>query len=228
MRRLQSRDLALHLLHIASCALALVVLAPRTMLGGVVASVGLFLAAFAMAHDLAHGALRLPRRANEAALAATALLMLVSGHAMRVMHLRHHVHTLAEDDVEGLGARLPLLDAIAAGPRNQIDLRIAAWRAANRTARAWQLAETLGSVALVAMAMALPSRALAIHVAVSMAMQMTTSVWASHIPHNAPAWMTSFAQRFAFTRSPVLLSLAYHDLHHRRPAIPCHQLHDAR
>jgi fatty acid desaturase len=228
MRRLQSRDLALHVVHISSCAAALVVIAPRTALGGIAASVCLFLAAFSLAHDVSHSALRLPRRANEAALAASALVMLVSGHAMRLMHLRHHGHTLAKDDLEGLGARLPLLDAFAAGPRNMIDLRMAAWRAANRAGRAWQIGETLASIALAAMAMALPTRTLALHVGVSIAMQMTMSVWASHVPHNAPVWMTAFAERLAFTRSPVLLSLAYHDLHHRKPGIPCHQLHDDR
>ena len=33
------------------------------------------------------------------------------------------------------------------------------------------------------------------------------------------------ARRLAITRSPTLASLAYHDLHHRRPKLPTWRLH---
>jgi fatty acid desaturase len=87
--------LAAHLLRLAVAAAALVLLPPawRAPLAAAV-----FLAAFCLAHDLAHGALRLPRRANELALSLAGLAMLTSGHAMRVAHLRHHAAPLGHDD----------------------------------------------------------------------------------------------------------------------------------
>ncbi len=50
------------------------------------------------------------------------------------------------------------------------------------------------------------------------------SVWAAHVPHNAPAWLTGLAARFAWTGSPTALSLAYHALHHAHPEVPCRRL----
>ncbi len=217
-------DIALHAARVAVFATALFVAAPRSLVCGAVASAALFFAAFALAHDLAHGALRLPRRVNAIALSAAAMGMLVSGHAMRIMHLRHHARPLADDDVEGEGARLSMLQAIAMGPRNAVALRVAAFRASRGRVRAWQIGESTFALALVLSSAAIGARALLVHVAVCVALQLTMNVWASHIPHHAPRWLTRFAERLAFTRSPLFLSLAFHDLHHERPAIPCQQL----
>jgi fatty acid desaturase len=51
-------------------------------------------------------------------------------------------------------------------------------------------------------------------------MQVTMPVWAGHVPHRAPEWLIAIARRFAFTRSAILMSLAYHELHHAYPRVP--------
>jgi hypothetical protein len=64
----------------------------------------------------------------------------------------------------------------------------------------------------------------AIYAATSVALQLTMPLWAGHIPHRAPASIVALARRFAFTRSAVLVSLAYHELHHAIPRVPTAEL----
>lgn len=190
----------------------------------VVASAWLFFAAFAFAHDASHGALGLSRRWNTAALSVGALVMLLSGHAMRRMHLRHHARPLSESDLEGVGARRSALGALLGGPANALALRVAAFRGARRAERIIQVLETAAGLAVVAVAVVTRWTPLLTFVLVALSLQLSMGFWASHVAHHVPAWLASLCKRLAFLRSPVLLSLAYHDLHHRRPGIPCEDL----
>ncbi len=223
MRPLHLRGLTLHVARVALSS-SVLVLAPSTPLRAA-ASVALFFASFSFSHDLVHGALGLPRRLNELAIGAAALPMLISGHAMRLMHLRHHARPLADDDVEGVGARLPLLHAAALGPWNAIELRVGAFRAARGwNGRAWQIGETAAGPLLLGVIARLRPDAMWAHLLTAVAMQVTLAVWASHVPHRAPPAIRRLAARLSVLRSPVLLSLAFHDRHHREPAIPRDQL----
>jgi len=61
-------------------------------------------------------------------------------------------------------------------------------------------------------------------VAMALLLQLTMNAWASHVPHRAPQWLLAIASRFAWTRSPVVLSLVYHLEHHATPRVPCAEL----
>ena len=220
MHRVRYDHLFLHGLRIAACAGVLAAHVP--IWTAVPVSVALFFAAFSLAHDATHGALGLPKRANAIVLSLSALFMLISGHAMRRMHLLHHARPLSEKDIEGRGANLSAVHALLAGPSNALALRLAAFRGARRDERIVQVVETLAAAAL--LGIATRSAPLALYVAIAIVMQLSMSLWASHIPHNAPAFAVAICKRLAILRSPVLLSLAYHDLHHRRPGVPCQEL----
>jgi fatty acid desaturase len=215
-------------MHLARLSLSAVVLAIAARAGepalAAAASAALFFAAFAWMHDLAHGALRLPRWINEIALSLAGALMLMSGHALRLMHLRHHARPLAKDDVEGAPARLSLAQAIASAPRAALSLRISAFHAARARGRAWQAAEISLNAAAFALLIASGSPSLIAWASVAAALQLSMSVWAAHIPHNAPEWLLDAARALAFSRSPVAMSLAFHELHHRCPNLPCSHL----
>lgn len=219
MRRVRYDHLFLHGLRLAFCAWAIGAHAPLVL--AVPAAAALYFTAFSVAHDAMHGSLGLPRRVNDALLSLSALLMLASGHAMRRMHLLHHARTLSDADLEGRGARLPALSALAAGPANALALRVVAFRGARRRERVVQTLETLAGIALVVGAALAGHATLLVHVAVALALQGSMSLWASYVPHHTPAWVVDICMRLSFLRSPTLLSLAYHDLHHRRPGVPC-------
>jgi fatty acid desaturase len=189
-------------------------------------SVAIFLAAFAFSHDVAHGALRLPRRVNELVLALSALPMLVSGHSQRLTHWRHHARPLAHDDIEGQGAATTGWRALFIGPQNAWKLRTEAWRSANAEHRRWIVAE-VSACGLVA-AIAAHHSAGRTWIVTCIVMALTASWWASHLPHRPPRLLRFCARRLAWTRSAVLLSFAYHDEHHLRPKVPCAELGRAR
>jgi fatty acid desaturase len=87
-----------------------------------------------------------------------------------------------------------------------------------------QVLEHLVSIATILAGIVVPWSPLRIYVLVALALHATTPLWAAHVPHRAPQWMTRIAARLAVFGSPVLLSLAHHDLHHRQPKVPCRRL----
>lgn len=194
--------------------------APLALLG----ALALHLAAFGFTHDLAHGALGLPRRLNEWALSLAALPMLVVGHGMRAMHLRHHARPLAADDLEGVGATMPLWKAVLAGPMNAAQYRVEAFRVAHGRQLLWLVGETVAVAVLAGAALASCSVPGAAWVLVNVVLQLTASAWASHLPHRPPRLLVAVAQRLAWTHSALVASFLHHERHHRFPAIPCASL----
>jgi fatty acid desaturase len=188
------------------------------------AAMALYLGTFSFTHDTMHGALRLSRRATDFWLFVGGALMGLSGHGMRLLHLRHHARPLADDDVEGAGARLSLLGALREGPFNIARYRMEALRAANARERRFQIAETVVTVALTVAALLSRSVAGAAWASVNALMQLTLAAWASNLPHNPPRWLRAVALKFAWTKSPVVLSFAFHHAHHARPKVPCAEL----
>lgn len=186
------------------------------------ASLALYLGAFSFTHDVAHGALRLPRRWNEWLLSVGALPMLVSGHTMRLMHLRHHARPLACDDLEGEGAATTLGRAVVLGPSNALRLRVEGWRAANGRERRWMAVEMGLAVGLALVAVAFPAGR--VWLAVCLGLQLTASAWASHLPHHPPRLLARIARRLAWTRSATVLSFVFHGEHHAHPKVPCAEL----
>ena len=218
--RLQLLDLAGHTARIVLSAILLAVAPP---LFAPLAALALFLALFAIAHDLTHGALGLPRRPLEVALSLVGLGLVTSGHAMRRMHLLHHARPMQDGDLEGAAATMPLLAAALAAPRLAVQLRIEAYRRAGARERRLQLVEHALCAAFLGAALIGPAP-VSVYVAVTLLAQATSPVWAGYLPHRLPPRLLRLLATFAFTRSPSVLSLAFHDLHHDCPKVPCQQL----
>lgn len=203
---------------------ALVIAATFGPLAIAAAATALFLAGFAAQHDVAHGALKLPRRVRELTLSAIGSLLLMSGHGTRAMHLRHHTRLFADDDLEGRSAKMSLPRAILSAPFLALRMRLEALSTARKRERNLMLAEYALNTASVFALPALCGEPGAIYAAVAVAFQISMPVWAGHIPHRAPAWAIAVARRLAFTGSPTMLSLAYHDAHHAHPRVPTAEL----
>ncbi|MDB4944436.1 MAG: hypothetical protein JWP97_3970 [Labilithrix sp.] len=222
----RTSHLALHAVRFAAPAAVLAVTSSLPV--AALASVAVFMSAFTVAHDAAHGSLGLSRRAHAALLTWSALPMLISGHAMRRMHAIHHARPLAAEDLEGAGATRSALGALLAGPANAVALRRAAYRRAPRAERLVQGLESVAGAVLTAALVVSGRPALVTYAVTAAVMQLTMAFWASHVPHHAPAWAIAVSRRLAFLGSPVLLSLAYHELHHQNPRIPCQALASVR
>ena len=91
------------------------------------------LADFVQMHDSIHNSLGLSKRATGFVLTMSALLLLKSGHALRVTHLRHHRQCLSDDDPEGEPAKWTLRQVFTNGPYHIFALRFASLRIAPAT-----------------------------------------------------------------------------------------------
>lgn len=184
-----------------------------------------FLAGFVQLHDAMHAAFGLPKWANELVVTFAGLLLLKSGHGLRVCHLRHHGRTLAHDDPEGGVVHWPLWRVIVAGPFHVLGNRTLAMRLAPRNARE-QIGETVLNVATAGFAVVLwtewGSPAGLLYWGIAFALSATLSLWAAYIPHVLPEThpLVRLAGGLSQVWTPVLNSFAFHDLHHRFPKVP--------
>jgi fatty acid desaturase len=184
-----------------------------------------FLATFVQLHDAMHRSLGLPRVVNDLVIGASGLLLLKSGHALLATHMRHHGRVLAKDDPEAGVVHWRFARVLWAGPFLVLGNRRRALAIAPRT-RGTQLAETGLTVLLLAAAIEMERRwgspAGLVYWAVAATLSGTMAIWAGYLPHTLSSKrpLIRWAAWGARGWTPVLNSLAYHDLHHRFPRVP--------
>lgn len=179
-----------------------------------------FFSFFILLHDAMHGALWLPRWANEALITIAGLMLLKSGHCLRASHLRHHQKPLADDDPEGAVASWPLWRVIVVAPFHILALHVRGVKLAPKTARL-QIVETIGVVALLVLTAWIKAPVLMLYAAVCFLGTTTMPLWAAYIPHGLAHDNIGVRIATALARwwTPVLSTLAYHELHHRHPKV---------
>ncbi|MEO5643019.1 MAG: fatty acid desaturase [Bacteroidia bacterium] len=189
------------------------------------AAVVTVLAGFVQMHDAMHNSLGLSKRVNEFVLTMSAMLLLKSGHAMRVTHLRHHGQCLGEDDPEGAPANWTLKQVFINGPYHIFTLRSSSWRISPATHRI-QFIETaitfLLLLAFIFIYYFTGSVIALVYWAAGFVLSSLMPFWASYIPHHlasrSPARLA--AVKLARIWTPVISSFAFHHLHHLYPKVP--------
>jgi fatty acid desaturase len=176
-------------------------------------------------HDLVHGNLGLPRRANDILLCLVELLALRSGHAYQAVHLHHHARYPHDDDIEAAAARRSLLGALAEGPAFQVRVWLWATRRAKQT-RAWVIAEGGTCLALAVLAVALwPTTPVPlVYVASAVMGGWIFPLATSFVPHD-PGGKNELTQTRAFrgwVAATVAFGHLYHLEHHLYPSVPHH------
>lgn len=190
------------------------------------------LAGFVQMHDTIHNALGVSRRTNDLLLSLSGLLLLKSGHALKVTHLRHHGQCLSDNDPEGAPARWTLKQVFLNGPYHIFALRIASLKMAPNTRRI-QLLESAVTLLLLAGFILLyvftGSLAGLVYWGVAFVLSCLMPLWASYIPHKMaarhPARMAGV--RMARIWTPIVSSFAFHHLHHTFPKVPTALLPEA-
>jgi beta-carotene hydroxylase len=189
----------------------------------------IFVAIVTVTHDVVHGSLGLGPRATEWALFVFGAILLESGHAYRVSHLRHHRAFPGPDDPEGDPARMSFWAAVLHGP---VFLPRLWWWAFRRTRsigqRGWLLAEAAWAVAVPAAGVLLwPwTPAVLAYAALALVGSWVYPLLTVHLPHHSygdtPLTQTS-SLRGRFLPA-LFLELTYHLEHHLYPAVPSHHL----
>lgn len=182
-------------------------------------------AGFVQLHDAIHRSLGLSKRGHDVVLLLSGLLILKSGHALQVTHLRHHGRCLKEDDPEGVCATWPFFRVLFEGPLHIFTMRWYAYRTGTNLRR-FQLIETALTLLVIAAAAALwyftGSWIGIVYWAAAALLSATIPIWAAYLPHRlAPENpMVRSAGRIAQIWTPVLSSFAFHHLHHAFPKVP--------
>lgn len=183
------------------------------------------LAGFVQLHDTIHNALGLSKKPNDLMLSLSALLLLKSGQALKVTHLRHHGQCLGHDDPEGEPAKWTLDQVFLNGPYHIFALRFASLRIAPKTKNR-QLLETAITGLLLAGFVLLyvftGSVIGLVYWAVAFVLSCLMPLWASYIPHHLasrnPARLAGV--KLARIWTPIVSSFAFHHLHHTYPKVP--------
>jgi beta-carotene hydroxylase len=186
----------------------------------------LFVSIVTSAHDAVHGSLGLKKRAGEWALFALGALVLESGHAYRLTHLRHHKVFPGPDDPEGEPAHRTAWGAAAMGPAFLVRLWLWAWRRGQD--RTWLAAEAAWAVGVALAALALSPFTLW---PLFYAVMVFVGSWVyplltAHLPHRH--WGDTALTQTHTLRGRIIptlfLELTFHLEHHLYPRVPTHKL----
>lgn len=189
------------------------------------AAFGTMMAGFVQMHDAVHNALKLPKRQQSLLLSLSALLLLKSGHALQVTHLRHHAQSLSDNDPEGAPAHWTLSKVFINGAYHAFMLRMAALRIAPKTKRI-QLTETAATLLLLVGAILLyvyyGNMIGLVYWAMAFVLSVLMPLWASYIPHKMASKnpMRLAGVKLAQIWTPLISTFAFHHLHHAYPTVP--------
>jgi len=185
-----------------------------------------FLAGLRQVHDAFHHNLGLERRTNHLLLTSLSVLMLGSMHAVRVTHLHHHKHALAEEDVEASSARLRWWQALILGPLFPVRLHAAAIRIGKRNDQLWIAFELAITAAMTWAAVSTGSQVLGYHVAAMAAGQCGTAFFAVWTVHHGCDSSTYIARTLRHRlKSALVMDMFFHVEHHLFPKVPTRNLH---
>lgn len=185
----------------------------------------MILAGFVQMHDTIHNALGLSKKANNFLLMVSGLLLLKSGQAMRVTHLRHHGQCLGKNDPEGEPANWTFRKVLFQGPYHLFMLRVASLRIAPKTKNKQLFETALTFLILVLIVLAwflLEWKAGLVYWGVAFVMSSLMPIWATYIPHHlAPSNpLRLISLRLVRFWTPVITSFAFHHVHHDHPRVP--------
>ena len=190
----------------------------------------IFVAVVTVTHDVVHGSLGLSRRQTDWALFAMGAVLLESGHAYRLTHLKHHRDFPALDDPEGDPARMSLLRAVLCGPLFLPRLWVWAYAHARpgSTDRRWLAAEAAWAFTVVLGGFVLIHRtpAVLVYAALAIVGSWVYPLLTVHLPHrgygDTPLTQTHTLRGRVIPA--LFLELTYHLEHHLYPEVPSHNL----
>ena len=180
-----------------------------------------FLTSLRQVHNGFHNALGTPRFLTWFTLYSNSILMLVSIHAVKFNHLRHHKHCLTDEDYEGKSARMTWYGAILYGPVHMFLIHKVTWQLGNRSYRRNMILELASAAAFITIALYFQIHFLLYHIAVMIIGEFLMAffaVWTvHHDTHDHPELART--QRSGWKNS-ITFSMFYHLEHHLFPAVP--------
>ena len=147
--------------------------------------------------------------------------MMVSIHAVRFNHLRHHKYCLSDEDYEGKSAGMTWYGAILYGPVHMFLIHKATLQLGNAKDRRNVIFELSSIAVLVALVLYFQIHFLIYHILVMIAGEFLMAffaVWTvHHDTHDEPELARTQRSKW---KNKITFSMFYHLEHHLFPAVP--------
>lgn len=180
-----------------------------------------FLTALRQVHNGFHNSLGTSKFFTWLTLAINSLLMVVSIHAVKFNHLRHHKYCLSDEDQEGKSAKMTWYGAILYGPIHIFKIHQITWKLGNKRYRNNMIFEIIITALFIAFATYFKIHWLIYHIIVMLIGEFLMSffaVWTvHHDTHDSPEFART--QRTGW-KNKLTFSMFYHLEHHLFPAVP--------
>ena len=180
-----------------------------------------FLTALRQVHNGFHNSLGTNRFLTWLSLYLNSLLLMVSIHAVKFNHIRHHKFCLSEEDYEGKSACMTWYGAILYGPMHMFLIHKITFNLGNSKYRRNLIAELLSIIIVVSLILYFNVYFLIYHIIVMVVGEFLMAffaVWTvHHDTHDAPELART--QRSTW-KNKLTFSMFYHLEHHLFPAVP--------
>ncbi|MFL9843650.1 fatty acid desaturase family protein [Flavobacterium rhizosphaerae] len=180
-----------------------------------------FLTGLRQVHNGFHNSLGTNKFLTWLSLYLNSILMLVSIHAVKFNHIRHHKYCLGNEDYEGKSAAMSWYGAILYGPVHMFLIHKVTWQLSNKNYRRNMLLELFSIALFCGIVFYLNIHWLIYHIIVMLAGEFLMAffaVWTvHHDTHDHPELART--QRSGW-KNKLTFSMFYHLEHHLFPAVP--------
>jgi fatty acid desaturase len=180
-----------------------------------------FLTGLRQVHNGFHNSLGTNKFLTWLTLYLNSIFMMVSIHAVKFNHIRHHKYCLTEEDYEGKSARMSWYGAILYGPLHMFLIHRVTYRHGNSKYVSNMLAELASVIAFAGIVFYFDIRFLIYHIIVMIIGEFLMAffaVWTvHHDTHDHPELARTQRQGW---KNKITFSMFYHLEHHLFPAVP--------
>ncbi|MBE0390804.1 fatty acid desaturase [Flavobacterium sp. PL002] len=180
-----------------------------------------FLTGLRQVHNGFHNSLGTNKFLTWLSLYINSVLMMVSIHAVKFNHLRHHKYCLTDEDQEGKSAHMTWYGAILYGPIHVFKIHQITWKIGSKKYRKNMLIELFSIMILIAIAFYFNIYLLYYHMTIMIIGEFLMAffaVWTvHHDTHENPGLARTQRSNW---KNKITFSMFYHLEHHLFPAIP--------
>lgn len=180
-----------------------------------------FLTALRQVHNGFHNSLGTNKFLTWSSLYLNSILMMVSIHAVKLNHLRHHKYCLSDEDQEGKSAHMTWYGAILYGPIHIFKIHQITWKIGNKKYRKNMVLELISIVIFASLAIYFNIHWLIYHMIIMVLGEFLMAFFAVWTVHHDTHDNPNFArtQRSGW-KNKITFSMFYHLEHHLFPAVP--------
>lgn len=180
-----------------------------------------FLTGLRQVHNGFHNSLGTNKFLTWLSLYINSILMVVSIHAVKFNHLRHHKYCLSEEDYEGKSAGMTWYGAILYGPLHMLRIHQITWKIGNRKYRRNMMLELFSISILIFISVYFKIQWLIYHIIIMIVGEFLMAFFAVWTVHHDTHDNPNFArtQRTGW-KNRLTFSMFYHLEHHLFPAVP--------